>query len=76
MISSFIIFASMFRFLAILLGAYLLYKLVKLIIIGIFAPKRKPADFSQSTKNPPKMNKIINKDEGEYVDFEEVDRKK
>ncbi len=63
-----------FRFLAILLVVYVCYKLIKLLFIGLFGGRRKEPDFTQKTTDPPKKTKIISKDEGEYVDFEELDK--
>ena len=63
----------MLRFLAILLAIYLAYWLIKNILIGLFAPRKPRSGFTQRPPEAPKKKKIINKDEGEYVDFEEVD---
>ncbi len=63
----------MFRFLAILLFVYVVYKLIKILFISMFTSRKPPADYSQSPPEPQKKKKIITKDEGEYVDFEEVD---
>ncbi len=63
----------MFRFLAILLAVYVVYKLIKMLFIGMFTSRKPPSDSFQSPPEPPKNKKIITKDEGEYVDYEEVD---
>jgi len=52
---------------------YLVFWLIKRIFIGLFAARKPRNEFSQKPPEAPKKNKIITKDEGEYVDFEEVD---
>ena len=66
----------MFRFLAIMLVVYVLYKLIKLMFIGLLGGRRKEPDFTQKQPDPPEKTKIISDDEGEYVDFEELGKDK
>lgn len=63
---------GLIRFLAILFLFYLIYKLVT----GFFKINRRTRDFMDSanqTEKEKQKAKIIPKDEGEYVDFEDVE---
>jgi len=62
----------MIRYLAIVLLIYLFYRLVKLLVIGFLTRKRSDPDKGSKQHNPSTKRKIIPKDEGEYVDFEEL----
>lgn len=66
----------MVRFLLILLLAYLLYRIVRLFVrFLLFRPKSNSENFSDVPPEKPGKRKIINKDEGEYVPFEEIEPK-
>lgn len=60
------------RFLAILFLIYLIYKLFK-GILAIFSGWRRKEPESFVSDDKEKKEKIIPKDEGEYVDFEEIE---
>lgn len=62
----------MFRFLFLILLIYLVYKVIRML----FAVKRVTRKFQEeefdADKPQPKEKKLIGRDEGEYVDFEEM----
>lgn len=66
---------NLIRLLAIAFLIYLLYKLFSMIFL-VFRSRRskEPDEFVTTEKE--KKRKIISKDEGEYVDFEEIDSEK
>jgi hypothetical protein len=66
----------MIRFLFILLLAYLLYRLIRIFFVVLFTGRKKRDEFSEPEPEPTRKKKIIDKDEGEYVDFEELDNDK
>jgi len=65
-----------FRYLLIVLLVYLLYRLFKIFFIFLTSGRKKRDEFTEPPPSSRGRNKIINKDEGEYVDFEEIDDEK
>ena len=63
----------MIRYLAILLLVYLVYRLIRMFFYSVFAKKQTPHDPSGGSAEQQKKRKIIPREEGEYVDFEELD---
>jgi hypothetical protein len=65
----------MFRIFLIILLIYLIYRFIR--NITLFAWKSRPQSDDEVIKPPPapKQEKIIDKNEGEYVDFEEIKEK-
>ena len=64
---------ALIRYLAVF---FLIYFTIK-VIIGFFrkrSTRSDPSDPEYINKNDQKRKKIIPKDEGEYVDFEEMDK--
>ena len=66
----------MLRFLFFLILVYLLYRIVKILIRPLFRPKSRKENMYEPPKGQQKDKKIIPKEEGEYVDFEEMDENK
>jgi len=72
------------KFIASLIIIYIVFKLVAWIFVRILAYKVKKAtgmngnrnDESDDTSQQNSRKKIIRKDAGDYVDFEEIDKKK
>lgn len=65
----------MLRFIFLLLLFYLFFKLVQRIIFPLFYQNQnntKKKEGKMTIEYKPKKNKIINKNEGEYVDYKEV----
>lgn len=62
----------MFRFLAILFLVYVVYRLFKMLFVGLFAARTPRQDNISANPEAPKKGKIISEEEGEYVDFEEI----
>ena len=63
----------MVRFLFIALFIYLVYKTIKIIFYAIFSRKVSSKEPVAEEEKHADKRKIITKDEGEYVDFEELD---
>lgn len=51
---------------------YLLYRFIRNMRIITLRTRKAPKDDIQESPPAPKQTKIINKDEGEYVDYEEL----
>ena len=63
------------RYLLILILIYLIYRFIRNITVFTFRSGgvgEEPPAGPEST--PAKKNKMINKDEGEYVDYEELEK--
>lgn len=65
----------MIRYLGILLLIYLVYKIIKMLFFSLFSKRFSQQEPTQRPPKEQKNRKIISKDEGEYVDFEELDEK-
>ena len=62
----------MFRYLLILLLIYLVYRLIRFYLVIRKAAKKMKDDLAPEEPSKQKNEKIIGKDEGEYVDYEEM----
>ena len=62
-----------FKYLFLGLIIYLLYRFFRIFFVFFTTGRKKRDDFDIPPQDPPKKNKIIDKDEGEYVEFEEID---
>lgn len=65
---------ALIRFLAIFFLIYLVFKLIKQLFTGATGKKRS-SEPDVTTDQTQQKRKIISKDEGEYVDFEEISKK-
>jgi hypothetical protein len=66
---------GLLRFLAVFFVIYLLVRFVR-NIVNFTSQRRRPQDIQNHTTAQTGKDKIISKDEGEYVDFEELDNDK
>jgi len=62
----------MFRILLIFLVIYLIFRFIRNITIFTVRSRPTQEDQYQEPAPAPKQNKLIEKDEGEYVDYEEL----
>jgi hypothetical protein len=60
------------RYLLILLLIYLIYRFFRNIVVYAMRSHTRREDIPEEPPQPSKQNKIIEKDEGEYVDYEEL----
>jgi len=56
----------------ILLTIYLIYRFIRLGLFFATRSRRVRGDEPEPPVQPPKQTKIIDKNEGEYVDYEEI----
>jgi hypothetical protein len=56
----------------ILLLIYLIYRFIRITLFFTTRSRRVQKDDPEPTVQPPRQTKIIDKSEGEYVDYEEV----
>jgi len=67
------------KFIASLIIIYFVFRLFSFVFIRLLAHKVKksgmPGNEGTGETNTKNKKKIINKDEGDYVDFEEIDKK-
>lgn len=64
---------GLFRFLGILFLVYVVYYLIRNLLSILSRKRPRPGDPNVAQDSVHKKRKIISKEEGEYVDFEEVD---
>ena len=62
----------MFRYLLILLLIYLVYRLIRFYLIIRKATRKMKDEMTPDEPPKTKNDKLIGKDEGEYVDYEEM----
>jgi hypothetical protein len=60
------------RVLWVLLTIYLIYRVIRIGLFFATRSRRARQDDPEPTVQPPKQSKIIDKNEGEYVDYEEI----
>ncbi|MEA1876545.1 MAG: hypothetical protein U9N86_06740 [Bacteroidota bacterium] len=59
------------------IAAFLLFYFVYKAVVGLFRGKRKTSPFAESERKADKekkRQKLIPEDEGEYVDFEDIEK--
>lgn len=64
---------ALIRYIAVFILIYFIYK----ILVGLFLGNKKRSGFAEpemKTEKKKKHQKLIPEDEGEYVDFEDVDK--
>ncbi|MFO7616860.1 MAG: hypothetical protein R6V75_06385 [Bacteroidales bacterium] len=62
----------MFRYLLILLLVYLVYRLIRFLLVIRKAARKIKEDLTPEEPSKARNDKLIGKDEGEYVDYEEM----
>lgn len=62
----------MIRIIAVIILIYLIFRVLRIITVFAMRSRSVQEDESREPEKAPKQAKLIPKDEGEYVDFEEV----